>query len=92
VRRIFALRQQDGLTLALIATTLNAEGERGAKGAPWTAVTVLRVLRAEPASRGGKRGASDVCWPRILDGGEGVLPTDSPARGDPAHALEGRLT
>ena len=68
MRRIFALRQQDGLTLAPIATTLNAEGERGAKGAPWTAVTVLRVLRDEPAYRGGKRGDSDVRWPAILDG------------------------
>lgn len=67
VRHIFALRSQT-LTLARITDELNAAGERGAKGAPWTAVTVLRVLRAEPASRGGKRGASDVCWPRILDG------------------------
>ncbi len=69
MRRIFALRSQP-LTLAAIAATLNAEGERGAKGAYWTATTVYRVLRRELAYRGGKRGASDVRWPRILDDGQ----------------------
>ena len=64
MRRIFALRQQDHLTLAAIATTLNASGEVGAKGAAWTAVTV------QAAYRGGKRGASDLRWPRILDEGQ----------------------
>jgi len=63
VRRIVAL-DQAGASLRQIAREMAAPGPSGGK---WHASSVSAVLASKDAYRGGMRGASAVCWPRILD-------------------------
>lgn len=44
VRRVFALRDTQRISMAKIAATLNAEGHQTAQGALFTAVQVKRIL------------------------------------------------
>jgi DNA invertase Pin-like site-specific DNA recombinase len=64
-RRIVTLRRQR-LTMRAIAAAMNADGVPSPKGGVWWASSVREVLRNVPAYRGGKRGGSEVRWPRIL--------------------------
>lgn len=64
-RRIFALRRQR-FTMRAIAAQMNAENIPSPNGATWWASSVREVLRNEAAYKGGKRGGSEVRWPRIL--------------------------
>lgn len=64
-RRVFVLRRQR-LTMRAIAAAMNADGVPGPKGGTWWASSVREVLRNERAYKGGKRGGSEVRWPRIL--------------------------
>lgn len=64
-RRIIRLRRQK-LTMRAIAAAMNADGIPSPKGGMWWASSVREVLRNEAAYRGGKRGGSEVRWPRIL--------------------------
>jgi site-specific DNA recombinase len=62
VRQIFALRQQ-GLTMQAIADSLTAKPMRGDK---WYASSIKSILDHESDYSGGKRGESDIKWPKIL--------------------------
>lgn len=64
-RRIVALRRR-GMTMRAIAAQMNADGVPSPKGGIWWASSVREVLRNTPAYKGGKRGGSQVRWPRIL--------------------------
>ena len=67
VRRIFAYRYgPDRMTLRQIATRLNKGGYHSPQGAHWHHSSVAAVLANAAYYRGGKRGASDLCWPIIL--------------------------
>jgi len=63
VRQIVAL-DRVGASLRQIARALPLPGPSGGK---WHASGVSAVLANVAAYRGGPRGASAVCWPRILD-------------------------
>jgi site-specific DNA recombinase len=65
VRRIFAWRRK-GLTLQQIAVLMREDGYCSPRGASWWASSVRAVLSNEPAYRGGKRGASDLRWPKVI--------------------------
>jgi site-specific DNA recombinase len=65
VRRIVAQRAT-GATLAAIADDLNSDGATTRRGGRWHASSVREVLLNEADYRGGRRGASGVCWPAIL--------------------------
>lgn len=45
VKRVFALREEEGYTLQAIAHTLNAEGHRTKEGAFFQATQVMRILK-----------------------------------------------
>lgn len=64
-RRIMALRRRH-LSMRAIAARMNAEGVSSPKGGRWWASSVREVLRNVAAYRGGKRGGSEVRWPRIV--------------------------
>lgn len=67
VRRIFAYRYgPDRMTLRQIAARLNKGGYHSPQGAHWHHSSVAAVLANAAYYRGGKRGASDLCWPVIL--------------------------
>jgi DNA invertase Pin-like site-specific DNA recombinase len=65
VRAIFALRRKR-LTLEQIAAVMGADGYTSPRGKEWWASSVRAVLSNEPAYRGGKRGASDLHWPKVI--------------------------
>ncbi len=66
VRRIFRLKRQ-GQSQSAIARALNDQGvATGKGGAKWYPSTVREVLQRRAIYRGGRRGASDTCWPAIL--------------------------
>ncbi len=65
VREIFRLRQ-DKMTLAKIATHLNDNNVSTSRSGKWYAGTVKIVLDNEGKYRGGQRGNSQECWPKIL--------------------------
>ena len=65
VRRMFSLRLL-GKSLRVIAKELNDNGTPTPRGGTWHASDVRAVLLNRPAYRGGKRGASEVRWPKIL--------------------------
>lgn len=65
VRRMFSLRLL-GKSLRAIAAELNENGTPTPRGGTWHASDVRIVLLNRPAYRGGKRGASDVRWPKVL--------------------------
>ena len=65
IRRVFAYRAE-GLSLRAIAARLNRGGYHSPQGAHWHHSSVAAVLANAAYYRGGKRGASDLCWPIIL--------------------------
>ena len=68
VRRIFAMRDRDGLTLRAIAEVLNADQVPNPKGGKqWHAATVKTILDNRDYYTGGLRGGSPTPWPAILN-------------------------
>lgn len=66
VRLIFKLRKE-GKSLQAIAKTVESVHLPGPQGGYWYASTIQDILDNEDAYRGGKRGASEIHWPIILD-------------------------
>ena len=64
-RQIITWRRR-GATLRAIAYQLNTEGTPPPIGRKWWASSVREILLNEPAYRGGKRGASDLRWPKVI--------------------------
>lgn len=64
-RQIITWRRR-GATLRAIAGQLNTEGIPAPLGRKWWATSVREVLLNEPAYKGGKRGASDLRWPKVM--------------------------
>ncbi|NOK59139.1 MAG: hypothetical protein GFH27_549283n401 [Chloroflexi bacterium AL-W] len=62
VKRIYTMRESH--SLRTIADALPSPSPRGSR---WHASSVATILRNEAAYRGGQRGESAVCWPRILE-------------------------
>jgi site-specific DNA recombinase len=66
VRRIFHLRDSEGLKLEAIAADVGAVGN-SPRGAGWTPTAVLRILKNKEKYAGSPRGSSGERWPAILE-------------------------
>jgi site-specific DNA recombinase len=67
VRKIDVLDRRKKLSQRAIAEALNAAGVPTPQGgAQWDGGTVRVILQNRPLYHGGQRGASAVCWPKIL--------------------------
>lgn len=66
VIRLIIRKRKRGESLHAIAAYLNDLGVPGPQGGVWWASSVREIFENEAAYKGGKRGASDVRWPRLL--------------------------